>query len=323
MEKLTVIISGYNCEKSIKRCIYSILNQTYKNIQIIVIDDASKDKTYEICKEIEKKENRLEIYRNNKNLGVSQSRNIGIKHAIGEFITFVDSDDYIEYNMYEKLIKKIKCKNLDIAMCNFFMEYGRKDIRPNLNAQYVLKKEELINKIFLTKYFCGFVWNKIYKTEILRDNKIFFEENIHICEDLLFNCRYFLFVKEGFYTEEKLYHYIQNINSTYNSKKYNSNWCTVIDSYEMIKKIINVENIKNFKYSYLLAILDLKEKVYLNNIKDNRLIKKINKIILENKKGIFFNEDLNILTKIKVYAKIYVLRLFLDLKKIRNLYNKN
>ena len=96
MKKLTIIIPTYNSQQYIEKCIVSIINQTYTNLEIIIIDDNSKDRTYDICKKIQKKDTRIKLMKNSENKGVSTTRNKGISISTGEYITFVDADDYIE-----------------------------------------------------------------------------------------------------------------------------------------------------------------------------------------------------------------------------------
>ncbi len=108
---ISIIIPAYNIEKYIERCINSILNQTYKNLEIIIIDDGSKDKTSKICDIIAKSEKRIHVY-HNKNHGVSYSRNYGIKKATGEYIAFIDGDDTIEKTYIEELYNKITNYNV-------------------------------------------------------------------------------------------------------------------------------------------------------------------------------------------------------------------
>ena len=317
MKKLTIIIPTYNSEKYIEKCIISILKQTYTNLEIIIIDDNSSDNTYEICQKIQKNDLRIKLLRNSKNVGVSITRNLGIDIATGEYITFVDSDDYIEENLYEKLIEKIENENIDIAMCNFYMELNSKDTRINgENKKMVLDKGKILDYMFLPDYYCGFVWNKIYKTDIIKSNNLRFDNNIFICEDMLFNCQYIGKIEKGFYTTAKLYHYIQRTNSSYN-RKYNERWKTVTQAYEKMKQYISEQNMKNFQYSYLYALLNLKEKIYMEEFKEKELLQDINNRIKDNRSGIQSNKNLSLKLKIKIYIKLYMLRLFLQLKKIK------
>ena len=116
-KKVSVIIPTYNSDKYLKKCIESILLQTYKNIEIIIINDGSTDKTDDIVKKYE--DERIKYYKN-KNQGIGKSRNYGIKQSTGEYIMFVDSDDYIDESAVEEMIKKITDSNLDMLVCDFY-----------------------------------------------------------------------------------------------------------------------------------------------------------------------------------------------------------
>lgn len=315
MKKLSIIIAVYNGEKFIEKCINSISNQTYKTLEIIVIDDASTDKTYEMCNKLKNKDNRIRIYRNQFNMGVSASRNKGINYSTGDYITFVDVDDYIEKDMYNKLLKVLEDDKIGIAMCNFFMQYQEKDIRKNIEKVEILTQTEMFEKIFLSDFFGGFVWNKIYRINIIREKNLKFDEDIHICEDLLFNYKYISSISKGYYTSEKMYHYIQNSDSVYNN--YNSNWNSVIEAYERIKVLLNEKNIEDFKYSYLYSVLNLKEKIYLCNINNKDINKIIQEKIKENKMGIYRNKNLTMNTKFKIFIKIYMMKIFIAIKNVR------
>lgn len=317
MKKLTIIIPAYNSERYIEKCIFSILKQTYTNLEIIIIDDNSMDNTYDICKKIEKNDARVKIIRNIENKGVSISRNIGINVATGEYMTFVDADDYIEEDMYEILINRLENEKVDIAMCNFFTELNGKDTRAKKEDKEIMVDNiKMLNDIFLSDYFCGFVWNKIYKADIIKKNNLRFDNNIFICEDLLFNCQYISKIKKGYYTTRKMYYYVQRINSSYNTK-YNDRWKTVIQAYEKIALYVNKDSVKNFQYSYLYSLLNLKEKIYMSQNKDKELLKEINQKINKNKIGINKNKDLSKKTKMKTYIKIHTIRCFILLKKIK------
>ena len=113
--EVSVVVPIYNVEKYLKRCVNSIINQTYKNIEIILVDDGSTDSSGELCEEIKKRDNRIKVY-HKKNGGLGSARNYGYKYANGEYILFLDSDDYIEINTIEEMIKY---KEYDIVCCGF------------------------------------------------------------------------------------------------------------------------------------------------------------------------------------------------------------
>ena len=121
MDKISVVVPVYNVEKYLRKCIDSIINQTYKNLEIILVDDGSPDKCGEICDEYAKKDNRVKVI-HKKNAGVSSARNDGIDNATGEYIIFVDSDDWLEDNAIEIMVDKLNEYDYDCVFCNFYMK---------------------------------------------------------------------------------------------------------------------------------------------------------------------------------------------------------
>ena len=125
MKKISIIVPVYQAEKYISKCIESIVNQTYKNLEIILIDDGSTDRSGEICDEYGKKDNRIVVV-HNKNKGVSVARNCGLDIATGDYITFVDSDDYIDLQMYSEMMKVVEKYSCDVVMCDCIKEFEKK-----------------------------------------------------------------------------------------------------------------------------------------------------------------------------------------------------
>ena len=121
--KISVIVPIYNVEQYLRKCIDSIINQTYKNLEIILVDDGSWDNSPRICDEYAKRDNRIKVI-HKKNGGLADARNTGLKMITGNYISFIDSDDYIEKTMYEKMIKVILKYNADIIECNLNYKYG-------------------------------------------------------------------------------------------------------------------------------------------------------------------------------------------------------
>lgn len=204
---ISIIVPIYNSEEFLVQCLDSISNQTYKKIEIILINDGSTDNSLEICKKYQELDSRFVIINNNNN-GVSYSRNCGIQNATGEFIMFVDSDDIIDKNMCEILLKNIRSYNSQLSCCDFIEK----------NNNFVFEYNNEINvsssnlyKLLLEKYR-GFLWNKLYISKIINDNKITFDTSISFGEDLLFNVNYMKYVKSTVYDDSKLYGYriIQN-----------------------------------------------------------------------------------------------------------------
>ena len=145
---ITIVVPVYNVEKYLRKCIDSILNQTYKNLEIILVDDGSPDNCGQICDEYAKKDNRIKVI-HKENGGVSQARNVGIDNSNGEFIAFVDPDDYIEKEMLYKLKNNIE--NVDLSGCG-----SQKILGNNIIEQFVVEKDVAIdNKTFMQNMFYG------------------------------------------------------------------------------------------------------------------------------------------------------------------------
>lgn len=199
LAKVSIIVPVYNVEKYLKRCIDSLLNQTLKNIEIILVNDDSPDNCPGICDEYSRRDGRIKVI-HKKNEGLGLARNSGINMATGEYVAFVDSDDYIASDMYEKLVVKSTEDNYDIVSCGFY----------NINEKHT-EKMFLFNTIFtdntiseyladmiasdvsvsLERKYSMSVWHSIYKKEILdKFNIRFASEREILSEDILFNITY-------------------------------------------------------------------------------------------------------------------------------------
>lgn len=185
--KLSVIIPAYCAEKTISRCIQSCLNQDYSSIEVIAINDGSKDNTLQLLKAV--KDERLFII-DKQNEGVGKARNAGLEVATGEYVIFLDADDEIPSNYIERLVSNIELNNSDIALCGYVIDKGDK-------RTYVKPRKNLTNeplKDFLVDNIVSSPWAKIYKRAIIKENNIFFSDD-KIMEDAYFNLHYFKHVK--------------------------------------------------------------------------------------------------------------------------------
>lgn len=186
--KLSIIIPAYNVEDNIQQCIEKILNNKSKEYEIIIINDGSNDKTHEICQEILKITNKIKyIYR--KNEGCSRTRNQGIKLAKGEYIWFIDSDDFIENGAVDEIIKILKSNKKDLILFGYNKIY-KNGIKEKRIPKEIVEKED----IYKQTLFFNSPWNKIYKKDIILKNKIYFIENCHMGEDLNFNFKFFHYI---------------------------------------------------------------------------------------------------------------------------------
>ncbi len=200
---VSVVIPVYNSKKWLQKCIYSILNQTYSNLELIIIDDGSTENICDVINQINDK--RITLI-NKHNEGVSTSRNLGINISKGKYIYFLDSDDYVEDNLIEICMKEFRNEsNLDIVYFNFFNDlHSETDefVSTNISnfKDLELKEDPLL--------FAGFVWNKMYKVKFLKENNILFNPNLNIYEDIDYNLRCLLLNPYIRYIDKTLYHYI-------------------------------------------------------------------------------------------------------------------
>jgi len=205
-ELLSVIIPVYNVEEYIVRCLDSVLNQTYKSIEVIIVDDGSGDFSGSICDRYAQRDTSIKVL-HKANAGVSSARNIGLLQVQGSYITFVDSDDYLDKNTYAELLNKLCMVNADILIYDAFTVYNDVKIRIDtigqLTKDTVLKKEEISPSLLVE--IAGAVWRCIYKTDLLLKNNITFPISVPFSEDRVFNILSFGFsslityVKKAYY----------------------------------------------------------------------------------------------------------------------------
>ena len=173
MKKISIIIPVYNTEKYLKQCIESVINQSYQNMEIILVDDGSTDSSGDICERFEKEDTRIIVFHQN-NKGLSAARNKGLKHAKGEYILFLDSDDYISKNMLEKLCNCLEDTKSDMAMCGIqYIDSEGREIREK--RSYKFEKKILTEDDFWKIYIkgghteCVVAWNKLYTRTALKN----------------------------------------------------------------------------------------------------------------------------------------------------------
>ena len=207
MPKVSVIVPIYNVEKYLEKCINSLLSQTLEDIQIILVNDGSKDNSGNIAKEYEKNNKDRVIYVEKENGGLSDARNYGLKYATGNFIAFLDSDDYIEKNAYEEMYNKAIEENADYVECDFIWEFPNK-IRVDKQYPYKNKKEML-------SFVRVVAWNKLIKRQLITDNNLEFPKGLRY-EDVEFTYKLIPFVNKFAYVDKPFIHYVQREGSIAN-----------------------------------------------------------------------------------------------------------
>lgn len=213
MELISVIIPLYNSEKTLEKSIESLLGQTYPNIDIILVNDGSSDGSLEICEAFAKNNDRIQLISYTQNKGLSAALNIGLNHCRGEYIGFLDSDDWIDENMYERLYNNAKSFTADISVCAYIEERQNTQIACVLSsdssAVLAMIPEEACHKVFEPQGFKGFLCNKLFHASFfsVAGAGIRMDESVHICMDLLCVCRCLAVAERIVYDPKPMYHY--------------------------------------------------------------------------------------------------------------------
>lgn len=314
----------YNVELYLDKCVESIVNQTYKNLEIILVDDGSPDKCAIICDKWAQKDERIKVI-HKKNGGLSDARNIGIELAKGEYIAFVDSDDYLEADMYEKLFSAMIKNDADIAMCNFnCVNHADKEIKNQvLSRNLIIKNEcltrnECFNKI-LTSFNYVVAWNKLYKRQVFE--KIRYPVN-KIHEDEFVIHHLFNASKNIVCIEDCLYNYVQ-VNTSIMGQSYNVkrlDYLNALYDRYLFYESIKLSKLKN-NTGYIFFSDLLKAYMYLDI--NNSLISKDLKRYKRIYNSIYFCSMIGATLKQKILMSVFLINptFCINIIKFRNVKN--
>ena len=316
-ELISVIVPIYNVEKYLNKCIESIISQTYKNLEIILVDDGSQDLCPKICDEYAKKDNRIKVIHKENN-GVSAARNTGIDIAQGKWIAFIDADDWVDEN-YLKILISESDENIDIIGCGYKRVNGNNIEKVNNNDETIIYDNvKFIEKLLNVQNGYGFVHTKLIRKSLI--NNVKFDCNIKVGEDALFNMQLAKKTKRIKIINKALYNYRISLESTV--KKYDKNY--VEKYYNAMQKCYNyiyknfvdnteiISNIHNF-IVYHVMLIAINYCYNPENLEKNKrkLLKNVCKIELfsEAIKKSNYN-DLSLSRKIMLFTlkyKLYIL----------------
>lgn len=321
--KLSVIMPVYNVEKYIKRCINSFIIQSNTNFELIIVDDGSKDNSVSIAKELIKNYHNMKIV-SKSNGGLSDARNFGLKYASGDYVTFVDSDDEVEFNYVDSILEKMKDNDL-IYFGHYVDEYND-DILYNSfiinektqSCNLKEKKDIELNNINTV----GYAWNKVYKLSIIKNNKLKFEVGTSYVEDIIFNSEYIKYVNKISILDIPLYRYKQYNNSNTLGRKVYPNIyeldCRAFDCFRTI--MFNINSNKDYvnrfyvKYSIGKILWSFNLIYKSSNLSDKKakqhLLLKYSAWIKDNYN--FYKMNLNTKEKIRLFLLRYKLYSILD-----------
>lgn len=251
----SVIIPCYNVENYIARTINSVLEQTFNDFEIILVNDGSVDNTGKILDEYLKKDTRIKVI-HQKNRGVSEARNTGIREAKGKYIYFLDGDDYVSTSYFEDMSKIILKNNLEIIISPYYIEKNNKKflLISNIKEKYY-NRDFILKNLFTRKICKAAIGTSLIKKEIIVKNNIFFNEKLSYSEDYHFIIRIFFKAKNFYYTNKPYFTYVQREGSAINSKL-NLKRLDTLKALIDLENNLNIEN-KNLKnYFYLFYAIN-------------------------------------------------------------------
>jgi len=247
--KISIIVPVYNVELYLRKCIESILAQTFTNFECILVDDGSPDKCPAICDEYALKDHRI-IVIHQKNTGVSAARNAGLGIAKGEWIGFVDSDDWCDPGMFEYLLENAENNHADISICGYRLMEGDKIIRTTeKHPQLILGGKEAIKKLCLDKYMTAYSCNKLIKKQLLsyKNEVLRYDETIHRAEDRLFLFCLFKRAHKIVYFPKPYYNYYRHENSVVSIHEKKGVTTTSMTKFDALKKMLALESDKSIR----------------------------------------------------------------------------
>lgn len=308
---ISIIIPVYNVENYLEKCLNSVISQTYKSLEIITVNDGSTDKSLAILQKYKKMDNRIIIVEK-KNGGLSDARNVGIETSTGEYLFFLDSDDYLDITAIEKMYNQMKKEN-DIVICNRYYVYEDKTLKlrfKNNNNTIQMNKEEALNNLLLMKNYDMSATMKLFKSNLFKDIKFPVGKT---SEDYYIMYQLFDKANKISYLPEPLYYYFQRNGSISKNKTISFDYIEaaknqmeyITSKYSKLKK--------NATYAYSMAYLTIYNKALRSNAQlSKEQINMFKKELKKNFRSIIFNNEVSPIRKMQ-----YIL--FLLSKKIYDL----
>ena len=292
--KASIVVPVYNLENYLKKCIDSITNQTYKNIEVVLVDDGSTDGSGNICDDYAANDERIVVIHKS-NAGVSEARNTALAAATGDYIAFCDADDYLESDYIEKMLDGIVRYGADIAACGLYMDYEKKTkVVSSGGDTECLTVDEAVGKMFEKGGMQGYTANKLFTRDAIKE--IRFPTNIPFCEDTLFLTEALVNSQRIVYIPEPMYHYLQRTGSASgdmdlrydaDDNNYNVNMLvSILNKCELSDK--SEHYIKG--WIYIIAVGTAK---WLDKKRDSVKYKKLEKYIKEYWRYYWFNNSIS------------------------------
>ena len=309
-EKVSIIVSVYKAEEFIGRCVDSLLRQTYQNIEIILIEDGSPDRSGEIIDNYT--DPRIKVV-HNPNLGVAHTRNTGLALASGDYVTFCDSDDYYRPDHIEKMLRVAIDQAADIVISGYYLE-GKDSSTSSVKMQsHAIDQDEVVKHFCIDNEFGGFCWNKLYKNKVIAGNQ--FPEDLDILEDTYFLCLGMQRAQKMYYLAEPLYYYcdnqdsavrnIDNLFSDHDSLKYVDSCDKIMRDFDFSKTALDVIHSAMFN-----TAVNFRRMVYLGMYNGSQaLLDSFNQNIKKYRSDYYSSKEYSLESKIKTTVKWLLPRL--------------
>jgi len=253
MDKISVIVPVYNVESYVRRCLDSVISQTYSNLEIICVDDGSTDNSGRICDEYAAKDERIRVF-HKQNGGLSSALNVGLDNFTGDYIGFADSDDWLEHDMYNVLYRALKEKYVPISVAGYYKDTDSESIIMSNSIQIpdgiISTRELLLYPLKRDHYmgYCGYVWNKLYSANLVKSKEISFENEIKYGMDIVFYTTVVISNKcTGVYTDKPLYHYYQRDTAITKSKSMDIKK-DILKVYKRVEELLNTHGYTDLSF---------------------------------------------------------------------------
>ena len=302
---VSIIIPFYNVPRHyFKKCLSSLFEQSYSNIEILVVDDGSTKEYSDFLDEICSTDSRVKLF-HKENGGVSSARNLALSYARGEYICFVDSDDWVDKDFIKQLVNAIQKNVAEIAVCNWMPDYEHVDeenvfSRNEVCIEVTYTQCEAYSKILHSKEIQGFLCNKIFCKNLITKT---LNESYHYCEDLVFVAHYLNNVRKMVYCNQCLYHYRQSgVNATSNFS-YNPKILSLLSAYKEVETIYierNLHDSISVEKNLLKIALNIRARFLINKIKNSNGINSCNQVIKNKIKRIISSHDVDLSEKVNI-----------------------
>lgn len=297
---VSVVVPLYNNANFIKRCLDSLAEQTYSYIEVLIINDGSNDNSSRKCERFIEMGHKNFFLINQKNRGVSNARNTGIKKANGKYLTFVDADDFVLKNYVEELVRGITSENADMSILGFnYMNEKRSVIFASKGPSKIYKKKvEAMEDTFGKKGFLGVVWGKLFVSTIIKNSNLLFDETIRIYEDHLFCINYMQKISKIVYRNQKLYMYMEHENSAVHKK---------VEYEDARAYIMMLNETKDLKLRRMinLTVISIFVKAY-PNVTQSETQAKMRRLIKSNLFNFIFDKEYSVRLKLLAIVELLI-----------------